>query len=153
MNRNIFSTVDALNNPVTLTWQEIPGGSEQLTEKIRSIAPILIESYAQTEVEFARNRPQEVAADFMLKSLAPLLENETNAIDWNLFHQKTAAHLEQFFATTDWGKYSNSEDQNIFVTIYDQNTGTALGVLQFLIMPAFEQGTESGALWRYSIGT
>jgi GNAT superfamily N-acetyltransferase len=138
---------DVFNKPVTLEWEEIQGQTDKLSEEIKSLSHILAPSYAQTEVDFARKKPEDVKNDFMLKSLAPLLDQGINNVDWGIFAEKTEAHLEHFFATMDWKKSSGAQDINIFVTIKDQKTGIDLGVIQFLITPNFADNTVKAALY------
>lgn len=109
----IFLTQDILGNSIILHWEEISGKTEKLNEKIKSLSEILVSSYTKTEVEFARNKPEDIPSDFMLKSLASLLEQGTNKIDWKIFEEKTKNILEQFFMTMDFTKHSGSQDINI----------------------------------------
>ena len=131
----VFLANDLLNNPVILEWEEINGQIDRLSEKIKSLSKILVPYYTQIEVDFARKNPENVSNDWMLKSLASLLEQDTNKVDWNLFQQKTEALLEQFFATMNWK--NSAQDINICVTIKDQKTENTLGVILFLITPEF----------------
>lgn len=141
-----FLTHDIFNKPVTLEWEEIAGQTDRLSEKINELSEILVPSYAQTEVEFARKKPEDVPNDFMLQSLASLLGSDPESTNWELFREKTEAHLKQFFATHDWKKSSGVQDRNIFVVAKDNETHKVLGVLQFIITPDFEPGTIKAAL-------
>lgn len=143
----IFLANDVLNNPITLEWEEVGGQTDRLSEKIKSVSDILVPAYTQTEVDFARKRPEAVSNDFMLKSLAPLLDQGAPQVDWKLFEQKTEALLEQFFATMDWKKSSGAQNVNIFVVAKDKETGKALGVIQFLISPEFAENNVKAALY------
>jgi ribosomal protein S18 acetylase RimI-like enzyme len=138
-----FLAHDIHHNPIVVGWEIIPGQTDRLTEKIKSLSNILVAAYTQTEVEFARTKPEAVAHDFMLKPLAHLLEKD---VDWNMFTQQTAVLLEQFFVAFDWKNRSGALENNIFVTAQDQNTGDIVGVMQFLITPEFSQGTIKAAL-------
>jgi ribosomal protein S18 acetylase RimI-like enzyme len=142
-----FLANDVLNNPIILEWEEISGHTERLSEKIRSLSHILVQSYTATEVEFARKKPEDVPNDFMLKSLASLLDQDVSKVDWNLFQQKIETILGQFFATMDWTNSSGAQDVNIFVTIKDQKTEKSLGVIQFLITPEFAKNDIKAALY------
>ena len=143
----IFLTQDISKNPIILEWEEISGQTEQLSEKIKDIAAILVSAYTKTEVDFACKKPESVSSDFMLKSLAPILSQDIHKVDWGQFEAKTKNLLEQFFATTDWAKYSNAQDVNIFVIAIDQTTGDRLGVIQFLISPDFGPHNVKAALY------
>jgi ribosomal protein S18 acetylase RimI-like enzyme len=147
MKNGTFVTHDIYNSPIVLEWEEIAGNTERLAEKIKQSADILVPAYTNTEVDFARKRPDLVANDFMLKSVAPLLAHNIQTVDWALFEEKTRDLLAQFFATTDWVKYSNSQDINIFVTAIDEQTGDRLGVIQFLISSEFGPHTIKAALY------
>ena len=114
-----------LGNPVVLEWEAIPGQTARLSEKIKSLAETLVAAYTKTEVEFGQKEPSLVANDFMLKSLAPLVEQRP----------------------IDWGKHSNAHDLNLFVVARNQKTGKNLGVIQFLSSPDFESNTIKAALF------
>lgn len=147
MNKNsgTFIAQDTLGNPITLDWQAIPGQTDELCQKIKSIAEILVPAYTKTEVAFAHKDPSLVSNDFMIKSLSPLLEQDS--IDWKLFEQKTQELLEEFFETTDWKAYSNEHDLNIFITARDQKTGKNSGVIQFISSSDFATTTIKAALY------
>lgn len=132
-----FLAHDTLGNAIILKWEEIAGKTEKLSEKIRSLSDVLVPAYTQSEVDFARKKPVDVPTDFMLKTLAPLLEQGINNVDWKIFEAKTKTVLEQFFATLDWAGYAGDHDTNIFVVAVDQKTAKNVGVIQFLITPEF----------------
>lgn len=139
-----FIATDLLNNPLIIEWQQMPGKTDELTQKILNLSDILAPSYAQTETEFARTKPEDVPNDFMLKSLAPLL---TTNVDWNLFEQKTKEHLNQFFKSMDWKTGSDAQETHIFVTANDKQSNKTLGMIQFIISPSFAQGSVKAALF------
>jgi ribosomal protein S18 acetylase RimI-like enzyme len=143
----IFPATDTLHNPIILEWEEIQGNTDELAQKIKSLSDILTSSYAQTEVEFAHKMPELVPNDFMLKSLAPLLDQGADAVDWDLFQQKTEEHLNQFFATTDWKAYSSSQEVHIFILARDKKTNNPLGVIQFFTKSDFPKGSIKAALF------
>lgn len=150
----MFIASDILNNPITFEYEEIRGQTDRLSEKIKSLSEILVPSYAQSEVEFARKKPEDVPNDFMLKSLAPLLDEKTNDIDWSLFQQKTENLLRQFFVTMDWKASSGAQDIHIFVVARNKETDKALGVIQFMITPDIEKRIgKSRVVRRYSFCT
>ncbi len=142
----IFLTADTLNNSIILEWKIIQGGSDTLNEKIKSLSEILAPSYAQTEVDFARKKPEAVLTDFMLKSLASQLESGVEKVDWDLFHKKVETHLKQFFTTMDWKKSSGTSDVHFFIIAKDKTTSKPLGMIQFFTTPEFEKGTIKAAL-------
>jgi RimJ/RimL family protein N-acetyltransferase len=130
---------------IFFAWEEIPGKTIQLNQKIKEVSKILVPAYTKTEVTFAQQKSDEVANDFMLKSLAPLLKY--NVIDWHMFEQKTYEILERFFATMDWNASSKKDDLSIFVTAHDQASGKDIGVIQFPIHPDFGQNNIKAALY------
>jgi len=143
----IFFAQDVLKNPIILEWEEIGGHTECLSEKIKSVSGILVPAYTKTEVDFAQKKPELVASDFMLTSLASMITQDLSVVDWKQFESKTKDILEKFFATMDWAKHSNVQDTNIFVTAIDQKTGDRLGVIQFLISPDFGPNNIKTALY------
>jgi len=145
-NKGSFFAYDALGNAVLLKWEEINGKTEKLSEKIKSLTDVLVPAYTQSEVDFARKKPSDVTNDFMLKTLAPLLEKGVEYVDWNVFEEKTKIVLEQFFMTLDWAGYAGDHDTNIFVVAVDQKTEKNVGVIQFLITPAFAAHNVKAAL-------
>ena len=146
-NSGIFLAHDDFNSPVILEWEEIHGKTERLSEKIRGLSEVLVPAYVQAEVDFARKKPEMVSNDFMLKSLASLLDSGVNTVDWNLFEQKTKNILEQFFVTMDWTKGTKDQDCSIFVVARDGQTKKAVGVIQFLITPEMAENNIKAALY------
>ncbi len=141
-----FLAHDAHGSSLLLNWEEIPGHTEQLNDKIKSLTNIFVSAYTKTEVEFARKKPEDITNDFMLKSLSSLVAQGVDKTDWQLFEKQTAEILQQFFMNTDWAKYSGHQDKHIFVTVHDQ-TGAPLGALQFFTTPDFESGHIKAALF------
>lgn len=142
-----FFEHDNHGNLIRFEWEQIVDQSTYLTEKIKSLSHILIPVYAETEIEFAQKKPGEVANDFMLKSLASLVQSDNTSIDWDLFKQKVMAILEDFFSHTDWGQYTGPQDINLFVIAFDAKSDEKLGVIQFLRTPTFEEKTFKAALF------
>lgn len=138
-----FISKDSLNNLIILEWKEIPGQTDELAQEIKSLSEILVPSYAQTEVEFAQKKPEAVSNDFMLKPLAPMLEQ---GVDCGLFQRKIEDHLKQFFVTMDWKASSGAQDVYFFVVAKDKASHKQLGVMQFFTTPDFEEGTIKAAL-------
>lgn len=145
--QGIFSVQDKLNKPITLQWEKIKGKTKRLSEKINELAPLFISTYTLAETEFAKKMPQEVPQDFMLKSLAPLLEQGADTVDWKVFEQKVQTIVEQFFTTMDWSAHSDEEETHIFVVAQDQKTKENVAALQFLISPKFEKGSVKSGMF------
>lgn len=143
MNYGTFIAYDAVNNPIVLEWKKVYGHTDALAQEIRNLSPILIRAYTQSELEFARKKPEEVPSDFMLKSLASYLDTG----DWNLFEQKLREHLHHFFMTMDWKAGSHPEDVHIFVDARDKHTNEMLGAIQFFTSPQFQSGSIKAALF------
>lgn len=142
-----FFAHDTHNNSVVLESEEMSGHTDQLTEKIKSVASILIPAYTQTEVHFAKTKPESVPTDFMLKSLAPFLAKQPQDTDWGIFEENVKILLSHFFAATDWKKYSGAQDKHIFVTVKDAKSDQILGIIQFLNTPEFTKNTIKAALY------
>ncbi len=142
-----FSTKDKFGVPIVMEWERIDWQSPRLTEKIKSLSEILVQAYAQVEVEFAQKLPDAVPNDFMLKSLAPLFEQGIEKVDWKIVEEKIKATLQQFLTTTDWAKSSGANDVHLFIVVKDNQTGTPLGLIQFLITPEYTEGNVKAALY------
>ncbi len=141
-----FIAKDSLNNPIILEWKEVQGHTDELAQTIRGLAEIFAPSYTQTEVEFVQKKPEDIPNDFMLKTLASLLEQGIENVDWDLFQQKTEDHLRQFFANTDWKSSSGAQDMHFFVVAKDESN-KPLGAIQFFTTPDFEESTIKAALF------
>ena len=130
-----------------LEAETINGQTDRLVERIKELAEILVLSYAVVETDFARKKPEEVANDFMLKSLVGLLDQNGEEVDWNSFQKKVEGVLREFFINMDWKKYSNPLDLNIFVIAKDSVNGKPVGVIQFIISPEHEENSVKAALY------
>ncbi len=117
---------------VTLKWERIAGNTARLTEKIHQISNVLIPAYTEIELNFALKQPHAVANDFMLKSLAPLIEK---GIEKEALNREINKVIEQFFSATDWAGYSKPEEQYVFVIA--EIEGKEVGAIQFMISPEF----------------
>jgi ribosomal protein S18 acetylase RimI-like enzyme len=148
----IFLADDYFKKPIILEWEEIIGKTEMLDTKIKSISKILIPTYLKQEVEFISKNTkvftsEDIANDFMIKALAPLLEQGKGKVNLKLLEEKTKNVLDEFFESINWSQYSTSQDVNIFVIAKDQKTKEQLGVIQFLMRPEFPENNVKAALF------
>jgi hypothetical protein len=123
-----------------LSYEIIPGNTDELVNKIHELAPLFISSYVQVETDFAQKKPEALSNDFMLKSLASHLENGPDKVNWQLFQEDVTELVTQFFDTMDWKKHSDPQEKHIFVTACNSE-GKLLGAIQFLITPDFKGGS------------
>lgn len=133
------------NQSLVLEYQKV--SSDQLNQTINQFSSILIPSYIRNEIEFAKAMPEEVANDFMLKSLFQNLSTDPKETNWVEFEQKVTDVLNNFFKTMDWGKHSDQQDKHIFVTIKNTSTNKLTGVIQFLSTPKFAKNHVKAALY------
>lgn len=140
-----FIAYDLEQKPVLLEWQEIPGKTDELDQKIKSLTHLLASSYTTTELLFAQKKPDLVSTDFILKYLTPFFQQKQ--IDWQLIEQKINEHLIHFFSNFSWKENSNREDKNIFIIAKDPTTKENIGVIQFIIAPDYEKETIKAALY------
>ena len=136
---------DTKGNSILLRWETIDGQNPEVTGKIRQVSDILIETYTQQELAFARKHPEAVKDEHFLKSLATLFESST--IDWRLAESEIRKIFQQFFTTTDFGKFSKPGESHIFVTAIDKATGKTLGVIQFIKSPDFQAGSIKAGMF------
>ena len=125
----------------------IKGQADRLGERIKELAEILVHSYALVETDFAHKKPEEVANDFMLKSLAEFLDQSAEEVDWDLFQKNVEGVLAEFFINMDWKKYSNALDLNFFVAAKNRMNGKTVGVIQFIVSPEYEEHDVKAALY------
>lgn len=143
----IFVVNALLNNHIILEWKEMRGQSDELIKEIQGLAEVMVPAYTQTELEFAKQMPEAIPTDFMLKALTPLLDQGVDKIDWDLFEKAIQAHLTIFFATMDWKFGANAQDTHFFVVAKDAVTHRILGTIQFFSSPAFQEGSIKAALF------
>lgn len=129
-NSGTFSVKDINGKPIVLQWNKIEGKSPELTQQIRDVKEILIETYTQQELEFAHKHPDAVKNEYFLKPLAPLFEKET--IDWDIVESQVRAIFHQFFTTTDFAQFCKDDEKQILVKAFDQAPGKMLGFIQFI---------------------
>ena len=134
---------DKNNNSIILEWESIQG-PEGLNQKIKSLTDLLIPTYVDQEFEFAFKKPEAIANDFMLQSLAPMLEDN---VDWDAVKGKIKTTLTHFFENMNWSKHSKQNDINIFVIAKDQKSGQRLGMIQFFISDDFPKNNVKAALF------
>lgn len=140
-----FSAQDSNGNPIILQWQIIDGKSEQLTQSIKKVSDILIQTYTQQELEFARKHPEAVKDEHFLKSLASLFVGST--IDWNIVESRIKDIFTQFFTTTDFAQFSKKDEKHIFVTVVDKSTGKIIGFIQFISGPEYSVGSIKAGMF------
>lgn len=134
---------DALHQPVTLRYRTVTGKSDELSETIKAWSPILVAAYTETELQFAKQVPEALAGDFMLNSIAPLVNS---CPDWDSIKSKISGILHEFITTTDWATHADVDGIYYLVTATDQTTGHVLGVMQFIISPKFAAGHVKSGL-------
>lgn len=137
----LLRTKDDLGNPILLAWEKVPTQSARLNELIKGVSDILVHTYTQVELQFAKQFPDKVASEFFLQSLAPLFADNAATIDWTIVESKIKQVFQQFFATADFAQYTQPGEIYLFVIALNQVTGEPLGLLQFLISPDYEYGT------------
>lgn len=128
-----FLTKDSNDHPIILEWEKIDPKTLQFTEKIKLLSPLLITAYSEIEVEFARKKPDEIANDMFLKSLAALFDNGIDKVDWSLVKSQISNILVNFFTKMDWSIYSKPNNVHYFIVAKDKMLGNQLGMLQFII--------------------
>ena len=142
-----FRIVDNCDNQIVLQWELIDPTSPRLNEAIKESAEILVQMYKIMELQFAKKHPETVSSEMFLKSLVPLFKNGVDKVDWKVAEQKLTESLRQFLTTTDFAKYGNAEDVQLFVTAKDAKSDKLLGFIQFLVMPQFDYGTIKVAMF------
>lgn len=136
----LLRTKDDVGNPILLVWEKVPTQSMRLNGIIKGVSDILVNTYTQMEVAFAKQFPERVGSEFFLASLAPMFTETGNQVDWTLAEAKIKQVFQNFFATTDFAQYTKPEEMYLFVIALNQVTGEPLGILQFLISPDYAYG-------------
>lgn len=142
-----FQTEDNIKNSITLRWELIDPTSSNLNEAIKNSSEILVQMYTSMELQFARKHPEAVGSEMFLKPISAMFENGVENVDWTTATTKLSESLRHFLTTTDFAKYGNTHDVQIFVTAYDTKSGKQLGIIQFLAMPQFEYGAVKVAFF------
>lgn len=141
---NTYITHDAFNNPIRLEWERIEGKSPRLNEALKSVRDLLIQTYTQQELSFARKHPEAIPTEHFLKSLTPYFEQIEKA-DWSRIEQEIHGIFTNFFTNTDFAQFSEPGSVQCLVTAYDEKSGKLLGFIQFLTTSAFgEDGIKAG---------
>lgn len=143
---NSFITHDEAGNAFYLECEKIQGQSPQLTQRVQQLSDILIQTYTQQELHFARLHPEAISQDYFLKPLAPLFQEGIGKIDWKIVEDQIRAIFNQFFTQTEFAQFSPENEINYFVTAKDNN-GKLLGFIQFLINPNYLQGTVKAGIF------
>lgn len=126
-----------VQDSIIIAWEKIDPQSTHFNEKIKSLSPILVHTYTQQELQFAKQHPTIAGNEFFLKPLAPFFAQ--SEIDWEYIEKEIEQIFQQFFAITDFSKFTKDQDSNFFVTAKDK-MGNLLGAIQFLITPEYEAG-------------
>ena len=137
-NSGTFLVSHLKNNNIILHWEKMDGASPQLTQQIKNASDILIQTYTEQELEFARQHPQAIKDEYFLKSLAPLFEQ--SVIDWNIVETQIRDIFHQFFTTTNFAQFCTEGENHIIVTAIDSITDKMLGFIQFISIPAYAVG-------------
>ncbi len=143
----MFPVKDTIGTLLVLAWHKIVPHSDQLNRTIRAVSGILVDVYAEMEIQFAQKHPETISSEMFLKPLEPLLKDGVGKVDWKQAQEVLRDHFQQFFAVTDFAKYSGADDVQIFVIAQDLQSGENLGVIQFLITPEFDYGTVKVAFF------
>lgn len=147
MNHGILNAKDNFGAPIELVWEEVDVTTKRLNEILKLASPLLAQTYASMELEFARQNPEAVETEMFLKPLAPYFKDGVELVDWQQLEKILCAQLVQFFSATDFAQYLMPGERQWFVTAKDAKTGQILGIIQFLVQPQFEQGTVKVALF------
>jgi len=142
-----FSANNGFDAPILIEWEKINPHSSRLSEKITSLSDLLVQSYSQIEIQFARKHPEAVPNELFLKPLESLFKDGLENVDWNLVEEKMKINLKEFLISTDWGKYSGANDIHFFVTAKDKQTEALIGMIQFIATPEFPYGNFKIALY------
>lgn len=127
-----------LNQEPTLSieYEILTTSTPTFTQKIKNLTNLLATIYTQSELQFAKKHPEAIKEERFLSSLAPYFKDEYETIDWNLVEEKISTIFHTLFTTTDFSKFSKSEDIHIFA-LAKNTDGEQLGVIQFLIAPEY----------------
>jgi len=136
---NLKKINDNKRNSVTLEWEKIKGKDPRLTEIVREVSPILIDTYTKMELDFAKKHPELIPTEYFLKSFAHLTQDGADSIDWKEAETLLTQSLTKIFTETDIAQFSGDDDKYIFITAKDE-AGKLIGVIQFLSQPAFKDG-------------
>lgn len=147
MNHGILKAKDNFGAPIELVWEEVDVTTKRLNEILKEASPLLAQTYASMELEFARQYPEAVETEMFLKPLASYFKDGVELVDWQQLEKILCAQLVQFFSATDFAQYLAPGERQWFVTAKDAKTGQTLGIIQFLVQPQFEQGTVKVAMF------
>lgn len=127
-----FIAKNTAGESVSMVWEKIDPCSEKFTQVIQSCHEILAQTYTQVELKFAQKFPEIASQEYFLKSLAPLFADTQN-IDWTNVESQIKAVFMDFFAKTDFAKFSDPNDVCLLVIAKNKATGVPLGLIQFLV--------------------
>lgn len=123
---------------LTFTWEKIDSKTPQFSQKIKDLKDILVKTYTQMEVEFARGHPELVPSEMFLKSIASLFSEGIEKVDWRCVEGKVRVNFDHFFTQTDFSSFSCLDDINIFVVAKEKEK--PVGMIQYLIKPEYDYG-------------
>ena len=96
-----FKANGNLGDPFIFEWEFVSPNSEIFNHRIKNASEILVHTYTQLELQFARKFPEAVPNEFFLKSLAPLFQEGEGKVNWVLIEKEIKETFNQFFTTTD----------------------------------------------------
>ena len=146
MHSQITGSLQTQDASFVLEWELVNGRSSRLNEIIKEASDILSDTYTSMELQLAKIHPEVVASEMFLKPLEPLFKDGGACVDWQQARRTLTSAMKQFFTQTDFTQYSDGTDLHFFV-IAKNMSGDIVGVIQFVIMPAFDYGTVKTAFF------
>jgi len=140
-----FRAQDKTGRPVILEWLKTDMASLEYAVAMKSVLDIACSAYTKVEVEFLRAHPEVVGKEDFFKPFEALFKNGIASVNWHLVEQKMQEILTSMFiidvsAYSDDIKKRLSTVEQFFISVKDEQTGTILGFVQFLITPEYAEG-------------
>lgn len=135
-----FYASDLTGKQIVFQWHSVQNNPEKLNSLIKSASNMLAQVYTQQELDFARKYPEAVATEMFLKPLESLFSKGPDSVDWSEAEHKLKAYFEQFFTNTDFGKFTNQAEIQLWLFAKDAITDQNLGVIQFMVAPDYAYG-------------
>jgi len=132
---------DQVGKDLVIEWEKINPSSEDLNGIIKDVSSLLVKNYTEMELGFAKKHPERVSQEMFLKPLESIFKNGIDNVNWGEAKEILRKNLQKFFLNTDFAKFSNPNEIQLFVTAKDPKDGNKLGVIQFLISQQLEYGT------------
>jgi ribosomal protein S18 acetylase RimI-like enzyme len=148
-----YKAQDNSGNLILLEWERIEGQPARLNECVKTMSNILVNTYTQMELQFARKFPEAIPNEFFLKSLAPEFSQGIENIDWQQIESKIHDIFTNFFDVTDFAQFSAANEIHYFVVAKNADTSETLGLVQFLIHPTYANGTVKAGYYGVSSQT